>query len=468
MKKSVSLFFFGIMMISVLLSVSCSQAPEVFDVDLDTDLEIDMSDITFRWGTAWLTQFYPSEGFSNAGDKMRAHYRNIEKELGCKIEFLTWQDGGTRVMEQVAAGMPTLDVIDSHATNAGIELYRAGLLTPVDDIPNINGYDEKFGPLRFRQYGIFDGKLYGLYQYNWDFAPEFACSMTFNTDMLNSFGLVLPYEYQENGRWTWEEYEELLFSVADAAKNYGYDSKFAPHIANMPERDALGFMFVNGCQVIEKDSNGKYVFGLDNQKGIDALEYLKRLYNEDLYVVGDVNVFMKDKNAAFLTTESYYATHFTENNERNYLPGNDITYGFINYPQGPNGDENCVSAYVHKVRRLNWVIKYSGNELSDIGIFLDRMFEPIDDEGGWRTSLERYVFFDHRDFDNYSFMLEHINYRHDLDLGENASSKMDDAFTNVITHSRSATEAFNSIRTVVNEAIAANVNWVYEDIVAQQ
>ena len=210
------------------------------------------------------------------------------------------------------------------------------------------------------------------------------------------------------------------------------------------------------------------IFIVSDQKGIDALEYLKRLYNEDLYVVGDVNVFMKDKNAAFLTTESYYATHFTENNESNYLPGNDITYGFINYPQGPNGDENCVSAYVHKVRRLNWVIKYSGNELSDIGIFLDRMFEPIDDEGGWRTSLERYVFFDQRDFDNYSFMLEHINYRHDLDLGENASSKMDDAFTNVITHSRSATEAFNSIRTVVNEAIAANVNWVYEDIVAQQ
>ena len=93
-------------------------------------------------------------------------------------------------MEQVAAGMQTLDVIDSHATNAGIELYRAGILAPLEDIPNINGYDEKFGPLRFRQYGIFDGKLYGLYQYNWDFPPEFACAMMFNTDMLNSFGLV--------------------------------------------------------------------------------------------------------------------------------------------------------------------------------------------------------------------------------------------------------------------------------------
>ncbi len=95
------------------------------------------------------------------------------------------------------------------------------------------------------------------------------------------------------------------------------------------------------------------------------------------------------------------------------------------------------------------------------------MFEPIDEEGGWRTSLERYVFYDQRDFDNYSFMLEHINYRHDLDLGENASSKMDDAFSKVITHSRSAAEAFNSIRSVVNEAIEKNVNWVFEDIVAQ-
>ncbi len=466
MRKIVAFISLLLIVSFTITSVSCTQQTEVFDVEFDTELPVDLSDVTFRWGTGWLAQFYPSEGFSNAGDKMRAHYRKIEEELGCKIEFLAWEDGGRRVMEQVAAGMKTLDVIDSHATNAGIELYRAGLLAPVEDIPNINGYDDKFGPLRFRQYGIFDGKLYGLYQYNWDFPPEFACAMMFNTDMLNSFGLVLPYEYQETGRWVWKEYEDLLFRVADAAKNYGYDAHFAPHVANMPERDAIGFMLVNGCQVIEKDSNGNYIFGLDNQSGIDALTYLQRLYNEKLYVTGDVNVFIKDRNAAFLTTESYYATHFTENNESAYLPGNDFTYGFINYPQGPNGDENCVSAYVHKVRRLNWVIKYSGNELSDIGIFLDRMFDPIDDEGGWRTSLERYLFHDERDFKNYSFMLEHINYRHDLDLGENASSKMDDAFSLAITRGRSPAEAFNSIRSVVEAAIAKDVNWVFEDIVA--
>lgn len=467
MKKIISLVLAAFIFSATVLSVSCAQETEVFDLDLTAELALDLSEVTFRWGTAWLTQFYPSEGFSSAGDKMRAHYRKIEEELGCKIEFISWQDGGSRVMEQVAAGMQTLDVIDSHATNAGIELYRAGILAPLEDVPNINGYDEKYGPLRFRQYGIFDGKLYGLYQYNWDFPPEFACAMMFNTDMLNSFGLVLPYEYQEMGRWTWDEYEKMLFSVADAAKNSGYDKHFAPNVANMPERDAIGFMLVNGCQVIEKDANGNYIFGLDNQKGIDALEYLQRLCNEKLYVVGDVNVFIKDRNAAFLTTESYYATHFNENNETGYLPGNDFTYGFINYPHGPSGDENCVSAFVHKGRRMNWVIKYSGNELSDIGIFLDRMFEPIDDEGGWRTSLERYVFYDQRDFDNYSFMLEHINFRHDLDLGENATSKMDDAFSKAITNSRSCSEAFNSIRTVINEAISANVNWVFEDIVAQ-
>ena len=137
----------------------------------------------------------------------------------------------------------------------------------------------------------------------------------------------------------------------------------------------------------------------------------------------------------------------------------------MNYPYGPHGDKNCVSAYVHRVRRMNWIIGFSGNSIDDIGMIIDRLFEPIDENNGWKGSLERNIFFDSRDFDNYKFMVENINYRHDADIGENASSVMDDSFTKAIFGSKSPTEAFDSIRTVVNEAIEKNVNWVIEDII---
>ena len=464
MKRIIALILSLVMFSFVVSAVSCSQEGEVFDLDFNVSLDVDLTGVTFRWGSPWPTQFYPDEGFSLVGDNMRAHYREIENELKCKIEIIAWEDGGTRVMQDIAAALPTIDLLDSHSDHGGFQLYRAGLLVAADEVPNMNGLDEKYGPLRFRQYGIYDGKVYGLYQYTWDFPPEYAGALIFNSDILKKLGLPLPYEYQENGTWTWDNYEELLFSVADASANAGYEG-FVPHIGYAPFRDVYSFMFMNGCQVIEKGSDGKYRFGLDNERGIAALEYMVKLVNEGLYVKGEISDFVVNQKSAFLTTESTDATNYFQASSTVYLPSSDFVYGFMSYPVGPSGDETCVSGYVHQTRRMNWVVNYSGNDLNDTGIIIDRLFDPIDDSGGWQTSLERRVFYNQRDFDNYKYMLENINFKHDVQLG-NASGKMDDVFTRVVIgRSLTPAEAFESIRDVINEAIENNVMWVFEDIV---
>lgn len=453
----------------LLAAVSCAagNTEEVFDEDFYADYEVDLSGVTFRWGSPWPTQFYPDEGFSYEGDNMRAHYREIENDLKCRIEVLPWEDGGTRVMQEVAAALPTIDLLDSHSDHGGFQLYRAGFLAAADEIPNMNGLDEKFGPMRFRQYGIYDGRVYGLYQYTWDFPPEYAGALIFNADLLKSLGLPLPYEYQESGTWTWANYEELLYSVSEAAANAG-NMDLIPHIAYAPFRDVYSFMFMNGCQVIEKDGEGRYYFGLDNERGIAALDYMRELVNAGLYRKGEISDFVVNHKSAFLTTESTDATNYFQASTTVYLPSSDFVYGFMCYPVGPSGNEKSISGYVHQTRRMNWVINYSGNDLGDIGIILDRLFDPIDDNGGWQTSLERRVFYDQRDFDNYKYMLDNINFKHDVQLGS-ASGKMDDAFTRVVNGSMTAAEAFESIRDVINEAIreavADNTMWIYEDIV---
>jgi len=465
MKRIISMILSILLLSALVLTVSCAEEEEVFDMDFSVDLGVTLEGLTFKWGTGWLTQFYPNEGFSLVGDNMRAHYREIEEDLGCTIEILAWEDGGRRILQDIAAGMKTIDLSDSHATNAGIELFRAGVLAPLEDIPNMNGYDEKFGPMRFRQYGIFDGKLYGLYQYLWDFPPEFAGLMTFNADMLSSLGIPLPYEYVENGEWTWANYKNYLTSIDSAARNAGYDSHFVAHTAQTHARDVFSWMFMNGCEVVEKTGEN-YVFGLDTPAGLAALDYLKELANLGLYAENGTDAFIKNQNAAIMTSESYFATHFNEGNEDAYLPGQPWVYGVVNYPYGPNGDENCVSGYVHKGRRLNWVNAYSGNELSDIGIFLDRLFEPIDEEGGWKSSLSYSVFHDKRDYDAYLKILENVNYNHDLSMGVDAYSKLEEAFVRAAKGTRTGAEAFDVIRSVASEAMK-NVTWVYDDLIAE-
>ena len=76
-------------------------------------------------------------------------------------------------MQEVAAGYNTIDFLDSHAANGGTQLYKANLLYALDEIPNIDMSDNKYGSARFLQYGIFDGRNYGFYQFAWEFPPEY-------------------------------------------------------------------------------------------------------------------------------------------------------------------------------------------------------------------------------------------------------------------------------------------------------
>ena len=142
--------------------------------------------------------------------------------------------------------------------------------------------------------------------------------------------------------------------------------------------------------------------------------------------------------------------------------------GRYRFDGGPDGNDSCVSGYVHKTRRLNWVIDFSGNDLWETGFILDRLFDPIDETEGWKTSLERSVFYDYRDFENYKFMLENVNFKHDIDLGDKVNSDMDNAFSQAIAGRKSAAEAFESIRDEVNEALLQGTVWVFEDIVPQE
>ena len=65
MKRIISLILSIVILSTLVLSVSCAEEEEVFDMDFSVDLDVTLEGLTFIWGTAWLTQFYPNEGFSS-------------------------------------------------------------------------------------------------------------------------------------------------------------------------------------------------------------------------------------------------------------------------------------------------------------------------------------------------------------------------------------------------------------------
>ncbi|MBO5299631.1 MAG: hypothetical protein J6B51_06080, partial [Clostridia bacterium] len=123
-KRIVSLTLSFLMISSLLFAVSCGSQEETFDLDYHSEYVPDLNGLTFTWGSAWASQMYPTEGFSNDGDKMRAHYRKVEEELGCKINIVQWEQSSNRILSEVAAGRYSVDLLDNETKNGPVQLYK--------------------------------------------------------------------------------------------------------------------------------------------------------------------------------------------------------------------------------------------------------------------------------------------------------------------------------------------------------
>ena len=466
MKRKIANLSVILTVLLLVFAVSCGSVnEEVFDEDLTADYEIDLTGQHYRWGSTWKEEILPSADYSLSGEKEHKRIKDLEDKYGCTLEVIDWEDGGNRIFTEYAAGLETIDFLDSHADAGGIQLYRMNLLYAIEDIPYVDLSTDKYGTQRFLQYGIFDGQHYGFYHFSWEFPPEFHGLLMFNSEMLGSLGLSLPYEFKEEGTWDWAHFREYLISIQSAAKDYGFDSNFVPlSCGSSFSADAIGFMFANGLKMID-GTEGNYSFGFDNANGLAAVEFMADLYNDGVYLTKDPSVFVKEKNAAMMTHESYWATHYFEkSSSQNYLPAQDYAYGIIRFPHGPNGDENRVSCYVHHHRRLNWVLKSSGKDIEDIGVVINFMFEPLDDSEGWQGALKRQIFYTEDDNEEYNYIIDHLNFSYGSIYLEKGFSSWTGNIISAVTGRKSVSEAFESSRSAILEAINKNVTWTFEEL----
>ena len=455
MKKIICLLLITVLSFSM---VSCSGTQEeVFDRPLDEAYEKDLTGLTFRWGSSWPQQLIPESGFSNAGDKTIQRVNDLKAKYGCDFTVEAWEDGSSKIMQTIAAGLPTIDLLDSHSENGGIQCYRANLLYCLEDIPNINIEDEKWGTKAFLQYGRYDQRYYGFYQFAWEFPPELAGAMIFNNELLAINGITNPHEYQEDGVWNWENFENLLLAVQAVSTP---DQQLYPWVSLEASRgDIHSFMYTNGLQTVV-NKNGKNTFGYDCPEGIEVLEFLNRLWEAKLYTTGSASQFTFDEAVAIQSSETYYATHFYDsiNSGTDYAPYGDFEYGLVGYPYGPNGSPEDTSAFVHKGRRLNWVIAYSGNAIEDIGLVLDFMFEPLDDSGGWKTWVGDSIFYHEQDLENYIYFLDNANYNYSIELND-VINKVQDTIVKAIQGKSTATQVLSEVRDQIQADIDEHIPW---------
>ncbi|MDF2685928.1 MAG: hypothetical protein K0S55_1109, partial [Clostridia bacterium] len=165
MKKTVSLLI--IVSIFLVLTSCGTPADEKTDIETEEPTYKDMNEAVFLFNTGWTNEYFPDEGYSDSGDKMRRRYTEAGELFNCTFNVVLFTEGqaSSLITAAVATGTDIPDLIDVHAVNA-YPAFKADLLYPLDEISVIDLTDTKWGPEKFRSYGIWNEKPYGFFSYD--------------------------------------------------------------------------------------------------------------------------------------------------------------------------------------------------------------------------------------------------------------------------------------------------------------
>lgn len=436
---------------------------ETAEMNYDESSDIDLDGVVFRWGSAWSAQFKTSgaKGISSAEDKMLQRYAVMKNKYGIDMDVVQWEDGTGETVVRIAASLPTPDILDGCTDNTGYPMYRLGNLYALEDISTIDPTDMRWGGKNFLQYGRFGDKQYGFYQWMWEYMPEFAGTLIFNTELVRRYGGTSPYELQDSGNWNWDGFENWLQSMYGGCTSDG----ISLFVTETNTFDTQSFILSNGIDPIAESSPGSYYLAWDCPEAYAALEYMKKLSDLGLYNLnGGGKNMMCDEKAVISATESYEGTHFNE--ASTYICNVLDDFGYMPFPYGPNGTPDTVSAFVHQHRRLNWILMSGPNDEDTIGAVMNILFDGLDEnmtEPAWKYFAYHTVFLHDQDAYNYCYMLENIKFNFSVQMG-GAYNKLTSALLRAAIGKSSPAETFQECSEAVNTEISERADIMFFNI----
>ncbi|OON96090.1 MAG: hypothetical protein ATN31_10115 [Candidatus Epulonipiscioides saccharophilum] len=199
--------------------------------------------------------------------------------------------------------------------------------------------------------------IYGIFP---DEAP--INFLFFNKRILSDAGIdpELMYEWQANGEWTWEKFEEVAEKVTRDLDNDGVYDVYAIETNAMLYPAAV---LSNGSRLVDIDENGKYFNNTFDPKVIEALEWANQFLHKHYDVApshwdGGIQMFA-DGGVAML---------YADTNKISMLQGMEDDFGLILFPKGPDA-QNYTARGVTEV----WTIpsSYSKEEAENIAFAMD-------------------------------------------------------------------------------------------------
>ncbi|MDF2685401.1 MAG: extracellular solute-binding protein family 1 [Clostridia bacterium] len=460
--KKIAISVIGLLLAIIFISCS-SNENDVNNVNTDNTNETknepktykDMGGTEFIIATAWMNQFFPLVAQTEWGDRILERYAEVEENYNCVIKpmEIVYDKMSTFLSEAMAIGEDIPEIFDTHA-NVAYNYYKAGMLMPYEDLETIDINDDKWGPLQFRKYCIFDGKSYGFFTYDWETMPEVAGTLLLNMELMKKRGISEnPYEMQEKGEWTWDNFYNLVEKCT-----FKEDEIYGLGIAHGLETFITAAIFSNNGEFVKQNSEGKYYFSLTDSEALEAMEWTAKL-NGSGFVKALEGPDFVDEKCTILACESWVATHTDDWMGGKYPAANMNDIASVLYPTGPKAATDRVSAYLHMNRREWFMPAYSENNKDDWGMVMNDIFEPLEgsDKQAWRDMASRQMYFYDEGYENYIHAIEGVQYDYSTQLNE-VWGKITGSMLSIYNGTKTSSQAMGEITEAVNTVIEKELN----------
>ncbi|MBU9739209.1 ABC transporter substrate-binding protein [Diplocloster agilis] len=185
-----------------------------------------------------------------------------EKNPNIKIEYQQVSDYLTKIFTEAASD----ELPDLLACQVGYtqEFADAGVLEEirVEDLKADADYEfDDFWDTTL-DYAMYDGKYYGLPVDGGNYA------WVYNKKIFDQLGIEVPDE-----GFSWDEFVEVSKQIMDRKDEVGVN--YATLVNDYGLKTILPYIWQNGCEYLNADGTASL---LDDQKAIDAVQYIKDLY----------------------------------------------------------------------------------------------------------------------------------------------------------------------------------------------
>ncbi len=234
---------------------------------------IDMGGYEFVLGTAYYANYLNSEGVLDPTNPLMKAVARVEKDYNCKIKFYKFADvssAGTAVVNAVLAGDKICDVAQMQFSRCRTVAYS----NACHDLKTLKGLDLTSG--NFEQ-AITDAFTFNKKVYACNIGENSNVQgLFYNADLLKKYapGYDVMKMYKE-GTWTEAKFEEILRKISSTS-----GQKVTPLVGNTGVMALSTAVNAGGTSY---KSGNKVTFGIVTADGIKALNYVKRLYNDQLW-----------------------------------------------------------------------------------------------------------------------------------------------------------------------------------------